>query len=482
MKPIEFEGVWEKYNIQFMQDNKVSWEEIWALKDINLGVEKGEVLGIIGDNGAGKTTMLKLAAGKLVPDRGHVRVNGKVSVLMDLGAGFNPEFTGRQNLAINARVYGLDSGTLTRRMDEMIDFSGLGKFIDAPIKYYSQGMYMRLAFALAIFVEPQILLIDDILSVGDQEAQEKCVKKVFELKQKGMTIVVVSHDMNMIDKLCTRLVLLENGSIVQEGGPGRVTSYYMETVGDREGIAAIETDNIRLIFNNGNMHLRYKGYAVTKASGFYFSCRYHGQDKEILSFNLSWEIVSACPGKIIARGSLPNGVVLQEWTVELGKACLDWSVKVAGKDPKQLRADCMFIPQYNLWHSLDEQGDFPDFIHKSGWHDLSLDNTQEAAAGIFGESQGAVLPGIIAEQAFVSWQQVRFFNTGYQQEARVLQIFSAGSDTFSAKLSFIPDKSEFLEYLRVLKEKRDDSLALKLRQELLNRSISKDNLKLVVDP
>ncbi|MFA5069628.1 MAG: ABC transporter ATP-binding protein, partial [Candidatus Omnitrophota bacterium] len=481
MRAIEFKGVWEKYNIQFIRNNEVSWEQIWALKDINLDVDKGEVLGIIGDNGAGKTTMLKLASGKLIPDKGRVHIDGRVSVLMDLGAGFNPEFTGRQNLALNARIYGLDPGILAQRMDEMIDFSGLGKFIDAPIKYYSQGMYMRLAFTLAIFIEPEILLIDDILSVGDQKAQEKCVKKVFELKQKGMTIVLVSHDMSMIDKLCTRLILMENGSIVQEGGPGRIISYYLETVGDKSGIAAVKTDRVRAIFNNGSLYLRYNGYAVSKAPGLYVSCRYQDRDKEILSFNLLWEVVSSSTERVIARGSLPDGTVLQEWVIELDGQCLNWLIKAQARDLKGLRADLMFIPRYNRWHSLDVLGDFPDFVYKSGWHDLNVNNTQDMAAGISGAPADIELPGIVLEQVSARQQQVKFFNTGYQQESRVLQISAAGLNTLSAKLIFLPEKDEFLQYLNTLRERRDSKLALKQHEEYLSRSISKDKLKLFVD-
>ena len=222
MRVVDFKGVWEKYHIKFIQKKNVFWEEVWALEDINFRVDKGKVLGIIGENGAGKTTRLKLIAGKLVSDRGEVYVQGKVSALMELGAGFNPEFTGRENIILNARMYGLGEEMLEQQMGEIIRFAGLGKFIDAPIKYYSQGMYMRLAFALAIYVEPDILLIDDILAVGDEEAQQRCIKKIFQLKQAGKTIVVVSHDMNRIGKLCDQVILLDRGKIVQKGSPEEV--------------------------------------------------------------------------------------------------------------------------------------------------------------------------------------------------------------------------------------------------------------------
>ena len=169
MNAIEFTDIWEKYRLKYSINGKTIWEELWALKDINFSVQKGEVVGIIGQNGAGKTTLLKLIAGMLMPDRGEVKVAGRVSTLMELGAGFNPEFTGRENIVINSRIYGIsDDEILEKKILDIVEFSGLGKFIDAPMKCYSQGMYTRLAFALAIYVDPDILLIDDVLAVGDE--------------------------------------------------------------------------------------------------------------------------------------------------------------------------------------------------------------------------------------------------------------------------------------------------------------------------
>ncbi|MBI5873490.1 MAG: ABC transporter ATP-binding protein [Candidatus Omnitrophica bacterium] len=234
MKAIEFKDVWEKYRIKFIQDRNVSWEEIWVLKDINLCVEQGQVLGVIGHNGAGKTTLLKLIAGMIMPDKGDVAVRGKVSTLMELGAGFNSEFTGRENIMLNARTYGIGAEVLDEQMEKIISFAEIGKFIDAPVKYYSLGMYLRLAFALAVFVDPDVLLIDDVLAVGDEEAQIKCAKKILDLKKEGKTLVVVSHDMSKIRSLCGHVILLDESRIIFRGSPDEVIAYYMETVGKRE--------------------------------------------------------------------------------------------------------------------------------------------------------------------------------------------------------------------------------------------------------
>jgi len=233
---IKTENLWEKYRIKFVISGKVTWEEVWALQDVSLQADRGDVIGIIGQNGAGKTTLLRLIAGMLIPDRGRINVDGKVSALMELGAGFNPEFTGRENIALNARAYGIAEDAINRKMEEIISFSGLGKFVDAPIKYYSQGMYMRLAFSLAIFSDPDILLIDDILAVGDEEAQQNCIRKIHELKDSGKTIVVVSHDMHMISKLCNKAVLLEKGKILK-GRPKTLCRTTLKPQGIKKGSA-----------------------------------------------------------------------------------------------------------------------------------------------------------------------------------------------------------------------------------------------------
>ena len=290
MKIIEFKNVWEKYRIKFVRDKVVNWDEFWALQDINFEVNKGEVLGIIGENGAGKTTLLKLITGMIVPDRGKVKTQGRISALMELGAGFHPELTGRENIYLNANLYGLPAKEMDEKIGEIIKFIGIGKFIDAPIKYYSQGMYMRLAFALAVYIEPDIFLIDDILAVGDEEAQRKCLNKIFELKERGKTIVLVSHDMNMIHKLCDRVIFLKKGGSIQEGPPQRVVPRYLETVGENKGIGELEKGNLRVVFNNGKILINWKGLPLTKHWGGYFSLYHPETQTTYLSTKADWEV------------------------------------------------------------------------------------------------------------------------------------------------------------------------------------------------
>ena len=191
-------------------------------------IEKWDILGIVGKNGSGKSTLLKLITKIIYPDSGSIKINGKVSSLIELGAGFHPDMTGRENIYINASIYGLTKKEIDSKLDTIIKFSELEEFIDSPIRTYSSGMYMRLAFSVAINVEAEILLIDEILSVGDANFQAKCFRKMQELKDSGITIVIVSHDLHTMEKLCNKVIWIESGKIKRSGIPNEVLKEYIE--------------------------------------------------------------------------------------------------------------------------------------------------------------------------------------------------------------------------------------------------------------
>jgi lipopolysaccharide transport system ATP-binding protein len=197
-----------------------------ALKDINLEIKKGEILGVVGRNGCGKSTLLKLIAGVLQPTQGNIQVNGHVTALLELGAGFNPEFTGMENIYFYATILGLSEEGIEAKMDDIIAFAEIGEYIDQPIKTYSSGMRSRLSFAVAIHIDPEILILDEVLSVGDVLFRRKCYAKMEEHFASGKTIIYVSHDANSVRKLCTRAILLHESHIVMDGDPSEVTKYY----------------------------------------------------------------------------------------------------------------------------------------------------------------------------------------------------------------------------------------------------------------
>ena len=232
------EDVYKTFNVYFDRTNTLKERIIMRkkegkqvreiLKGINLKIKKGEVVGLIGVNGSGKSTLLKLMTKIIYPNKGSIKTDGKLTSLLELGAGFHPDFSGRENIYFNASIFGLTRKEIDKRIDEIIKFSELQNFIDNPVRTYSSGMYMRLAFSVAINVDADILLIDEILSVGDQHFQEKCFKKIEDLKREGKTIVFVTHGMDSVKRFCTRAVWLHQGVIRRDGNPEEVIDEYIK--------------------------------------------------------------------------------------------------------------------------------------------------------------------------------------------------------------------------------------------------------------
>ena len=210
-----------------------AYENRVVLDDISFNIKRGEAVGLIGHNGCGKSTTLKLLTRIMYPTSGTVSVNGKVSALIELGAGFHPDMSGRENIYINASIFGLSKKEIDKKLDDIIAFSELSEFIDNPVRTYSSGMYMRLAFAVAINVEAEILFIDEILAVGDVAFQEKCFNKLVEIRDAGTTIVIVSHSLGQIEKICSRSIWLDGGKIRMDGNPKEVHEQYLAYMQNR---------------------------------------------------------------------------------------------------------------------------------------------------------------------------------------------------------------------------------------------------------
>ncbi|MHB8894859.1 MAG: ABC transporter ATP-binding protein [Candidatus Geothermincolia bacterium] len=206
--------------------NKRGYEEFWALRDVDIQVEEGETLGIIGANGSGKSTLLKLTTRILYPTTGRVVTNGSIAALLELGAGFQPDLTGRENVYLNASILGFSKKEVDKRFDEIVAFAEMERFIDNHVRNYSSGMYIRLGFAVAISVDPDILIIDEVLAVGDEAFQRKCIERIEDIQEAGKTIIFVTHNVEITKEICTRVVMLESGKIVKEGKPREVVNYY----------------------------------------------------------------------------------------------------------------------------------------------------------------------------------------------------------------------------------------------------------------
>ena len=246
-----------------LRGRRARYEEFWALDDVSFAVDHGSTLGIIGSNGSGKSTMLKCLTGIYRPDKGSVSVNGNVAALLELGAGFHTELSGRENVYLNGAILGMSKKDVERQFDSIVEFAGLERFIDTPVKNFSSGMTIRLGFSIATHVEPEILLIDEVLTVGDQAFQRKSSEKIEEFRRDGRTIVVVSHSLPAVQQLCKEVVWLEKGKLKMRGPSAEVIaaytgeSYTQHTAKDadfreRWGTEAVRIDNIQLLSHSGS--------------------------------------------------------------------------------------------------------------------------------------------------------------------------------------------------------------------------------------
>ncbi len=264
---IKIEGVSKKYTIGKEKDGSLrgtlasifkkqssKGEDFWALKNVSFEIKKGDVIGIIGKNGAGKSTLLKILSQITKPTEGRIEINGRVASLLEVGTGFHPELTGRENIFLNGTILGMSRKEVTSKFDEIVAFSGIRKFIDTPVKRYSSGQYVRLAFAVAAHLEPEILIIDEVLAVGDIEFQKKCLGKMKDVAGKGRTVIFVSHNMTAVKQLCNKAILINNGSIIFNGTTSEtIEEYYLLNTVKNNSIkqwdiqTALGNDNIKLL-------------------------------------------------------------------------------------------------------------------------------------------------------------------------------------------------------------------------------------------
>ena len=254
--------------------SQIDGKRFWALRDINLEISKGEILGIIGKNGAGKSTLLKILSRVTAPSQGCIKVKGRIASLLEVGTGFHPELTGRENIFLNGAILGMTKPEVRAKLDEIVEFSGVSQHIDTPVKRYSSGMHVRLAFAVAAHLEPEILVVDEVLAVGDAEFQRKCIGKMGEVASGGRTVLFVSHNMGAVQNLCTRLVVLKEGLVEFDGetksgiqhyltGTRELAESAMEERGDRSGTGDVKTINYWFEYPNGDAcSVLYSGQSI----------------------------------------------------------------------------------------------------------------------------------------------------------------------------------------------------------------------------
>lgn len=268
---VNVDGLWKSFRLYhernqylkaaILRGRRARYEEFWALRDVSFTVPTGTTFGVIGSNGSGKSTLLKTLTGILTPDKGSVRVKGRISALLELGAGFHPELSGRENVFLNGAILGLTRKEIEAKFDDIVEFSGLENFIDTPVKNYSSGMFVRLGFAVAAHVEPEVLLIDEVLSVGDESFQRKSAERIEQFRREGRTIVFVSHGLAQVEQLCETVAWLEKGELRMVGRAGDVISEYQGNShqaqrvegehGSRWGTGEAQIVGVRLLDHDG---------------------------------------------------------------------------------------------------------------------------------------------------------------------------------------------------------------------------------------
>jgi energy-coupling factor transporter ATP-binding protein EcfA2 len=337
---------------------------------------------------------------------------------MEIGGGLQPEMTGTENIRLLSSLYGLSEAESQARLPEVASFAALGRFINAPVKSYSQGMLMRLAFAIAIHIDADILLIDDTFSVGDAYAQKKCLNRIFELRERGTTILCVSHDLEMVRRLCGRGIFLRDGRVVMDGPIEKVSRFYTETVGDRRGIAILENGDACCVFNNGGLMFRWKGESFT-ARPMESSFRLGGRN--YFSQAAQWEAARVPGGRgILATGRWPERGVRQSWKIDIAESGgFDICVSVDTPEPPEVSETRIFLSkEFTRWSSLSRDNEFAaDFEFEKSWN-ISL---VEDPDNRFIMAGGDAVPGVAIDRSADFAAECDAGNTGADTGARILQ-------------------------------------------------------------
>jgi ABC-type polysaccharide/polyol phosphate transport system ATPase subunit len=393
-----------------------------ALRDISLNVEAGESLGIIGRNGSGKSTLLSIIAGVTLPTSGSVVVRGRVASLLELGAGFSPVLTGRENIYLNAGLLGMRHAQVDAVYDEIVRFSGIADFIDQPVETYSSGMYVRIGFSVAAFVNPDIFLADEVLAVGDEEFQRKCRRKIGELREQGKTIVFVSHDLSMVNTLCERVVLLDNGEMIQRNTAQKTITYYLRQVGRDKGVHTFSSGVEEAIHCDGKVSLFHNQEEVSVAKGFYMVLTTLGQEHN--SNEAEWEISGETEQGCKAIGNMSRLPLQLVWELSFNSGRLLWRIALICDRECQISIIALrfLLPvAYKRWVYGDLTGEFPG-IEPSDmtWTVLVSPESKATETAILPDQNAAIPPLMFRLKKVNPFFGLFWANSEYLTYSRVL--------------------------------------------------------------
>lgn len=399
-------------------------DEVAALEGITFDVEPGDSVGIIGANGSGKSTLLKIVAGVTTPSEGTVRVHGRVASLLELGAGFHPLLSGRENIYLNAGIHGMRHAQVDAIFDRIVEFAGVGKFIDFPVATYSSGMYVRLGFSVAAHANPDIFLIDEVLAVGDEEFQRKCRRKIGELMESGKTILFVSHDLSIVNVLCKRVVLLNKGKMIARESPAKAIDYYLRQIGAPKGVHTLRKGDTEAIVCNGRISLFHKQEELTTPQGFRSQIFRMGGWRSAL--DAEWTIHDATDTHCVARGYDAKLGLTIVWELSFEGETLVWKSHYDLERPldAEVIEKTMYFPvDYTGWVYDDRSGDFHDIaVDDIAWAEMMAPEPLGKVAGLLPPEDSPRAPLLIGVEGQGPQVQGAWSNSEYLSKSRIFRI------------------------------------------------------------
>ncbi|NLN92188.1 MAG: ABC transporter ATP-binding protein [Candidatus Hydrogenedens sp.] len=393
-----------------------------AIDNVSLEIQSGESLGIIGRNGSGKSTLLSLIAGITLPTSGRIQVLGRVASLLELGAGFNPVLTGRENIYLNAGLLGMRHAQVDAVFDEIVRFSGIEEFIDQPVATYSSGMYVRIGFSVAAFVNPDIFLADEVLAVGDEDFQRKCRRKIGELREQGKTILFVSHDLSIVNTLCERVILLDKGKVLQRDTAQKTIMYYLRQVGKDQGMHTFQEGVLEAIKCDGRLSLFHNQNELSAPIGFYVEIQSLG--RRHFSGEAEWKITYREASGCRAEGKMMRLPVKFLWELKIENSALIWDVALEVEqdcDISTIDIKCFLPLSYALWMCGHLSGSFPDIQPgDTSWNVVAAPEINASDGAALPEATSPLPPIVFQFEKSNPFFGLFWANTDYMTGCRVL--------------------------------------------------------------